>query len=319
MVWGNTRNKVKPAHFVRNNGFTRPLNKNQVLVWVFVLFFGLISFGIEIISLDPSGLIPCYVVIGTMHFLLISNIIVLTAIDPSDEFSLQARKEKRKYMEFDREKHKHVIESGYCHICETKVREHSKHCRPCNKCVSRFDHHCIWLNNCIGKKNYRLFLSLLVIVFIGGLMQLTVGSFVFISGFLENNFLNEDVWWRQTTGGFIVVQTIIAFKNMALLVILGLVAQLGGFHMYLIRTGRTTYSHFKLQEEKRNERSKTRESENESGQETTQVEQYFHDNPCPTELAGDDVELDPGKGDLPEVRVENTNFYNINMSFTTDA
>ena len=91
------------------------------------------------------------------------------------------------------------------------------------------------------------------------------------------------------------------------------------FFISTVRTGRTTYSHFKLQEEKRSERSKTRESENESGQETTQVEQYFHDNPCPTELAGDDVELDPGKGDLPEVRVENTNFSNINMSFTTEA
>ncbi|KAK6056781.1 DHHC zinc finger domain protein [Cooperia oncophora] len=56
---------------------------------------------------------------------------------------------------FDPTQHEHVIEKGFCNICQIHVEEKTKHCRRCNVCIEVFDHHCIWLNNCIGKKNYR--------------------------------------------------------------------------------------------------------------------------------------------------------------------
>ncbi|VDO20058.1 unnamed protein product [Heligmosomoides polygyrus] len=71
---------------------------------------------------------------------------------------------------FDPTRHEHVIEGGFCNICQIHVKEKTKHCRRCNFCVEVFDHHCIWLNNCIGKKNYRLFVLLLcsIVLLAGG-------------------------------------------------------------------------------------------------------------------------------------------------------
>ncbi|XP_073270801.1 probable protein S-acyltransferase 22 isoform X5 [Primulina huaijiensis] len=58
----------------------------------------------------------------------------------------------------------HMSEDGmfYCSLCEVEVFKYSKHCRVCDKCVDHFDHHCRCLNNCIGKRNYRIFFTLLM-------------------------------------------------------------------------------------------------------------------------------------------------------------
>src|SRR3569833_3661897 len=52
----------------------------------------------------------------------------------------------------------------YCNICDTHVLEFTKHCSDCNRCVQLLDHHCMWLNTCIGKKNYKPFFALLVVI-----------------------------------------------------------------------------------------------------------------------------------------------------------
>ncbi|PVZ98146.1 hypothetical protein BB558_005873 [Smittium angustum] len=53
--------------------------------------------------------------------------------------------------------------SQICRVCNAKVRINTRHCKTCNKCVLGMDHHCRWLNTCIGKRNYNLFLLLLVL------------------------------------------------------------------------------------------------------------------------------------------------------------
>lgn len=53
-----------------------------------------------------------------------------------------------------------------CFVCESYVKEHTKHCGSCNRCCDEFDHHCNWLNNCIGTKNYKTFIALIYVFWI---------------------------------------------------------------------------------------------------------------------------------------------------------
>ena len=51
-----------------------------------------------------------------------------------------------------------------CDICESLVRENTKHCSSCNRCGSEFDHHCNWVSNDIGDANYVDFMRMLLAV-----------------------------------------------------------------------------------------------------------------------------------------------------------
>jgi len=65
-----------------------------------------------------------------------------------------------------------------CQVCNTPVAERSKHCRVCNRCVEVFDHHCYWLNNCIGKRNYKFFIVLLILVILFSFIQVAANLIV---------------------------------------------------------------------------------------------------------------------------------------------
>lgn len=56
------------------------------------------------------------------------------------------------------------IELRICRICNLAVDERTHHCKYCNKCIEGFDHHCVYLSYCIGKRNYRLFVTLLALI-----------------------------------------------------------------------------------------------------------------------------------------------------------
>lgn len=62
---------------------------------------------------------------------------------------------------------------GYCEYCQRNVLKDSKHCRRCNRCVRGFDHHCRFVNQCVGRRNYRLFIILLVLIVIDFTIKLT--------------------------------------------------------------------------------------------------------------------------------------------------
>ena len=54
--------------------------------------------------------------------------------------------------------------TGHCRICNIYFlpEENVCHCYDCNICVKRFDHHCSVVRKCITKKNFILFISMIV-------------------------------------------------------------------------------------------------------------------------------------------------------------
>lgn len=49
------------------------------------------------------------------------------------------------------------------------------HCRVCGRCVDRMDHHCPFIGNCVGSGNLKLFVSFLLHVSLGCLLE---GGFI---------------------------------------------------------------------------------------------------------------------------------------------
>lgn len=102
----------------RINGFSLPLDKSQVFSWIVLVYFGLMFIG----TFCASMTMPWSIIIGiiflflyTIHLAL--NITVM-AINPGEEFN---SKKITPIDNFDREKHKHVIENQFCNICQIVV------------------------------------------------------------------------------------------------------------------------------------------------------------------------------------------------------
>lgn len=103
----------------RTNGFSWPPDKAQLFSWLLIIYFGLSMFGSFCVSLtDPW--IYLFTITGSIVYVVhvVLNIIVMS-INPGEEVSL-----RRKIVpenDFDRDKHKHVIENQFCNICKIVV------------------------------------------------------------------------------------------------------------------------------------------------------------------------------------------------------
>ncbi len=168
----------------RKNGFSWPPDKAQVITIIIVIYFGLMFPGTYILAMDGATTIVFGVLFALEYISLLILLVAIMYIDPS-EFA-GADKKKISPANFDRQKHKHVIENQFCNICKMIVSYKAKHCRKCNKCVTNFDHHCVYLNNCIGKKNYRLFIAVVLNACVGSLIIFLIGVIQFSLSFYED-------------------------------------------------------------------------------------------------------------------------------------
>ncbi|CAK9858631.1 unnamed protein product [Sphagnum jensenii] len=132
----------------------------------------------------------------------------------------------------------------YCSICDAEISKNSKHCRACDKCVKGFDHHCRWLNNCVGKKNYRIFVALMVTCLLMLLILWATGILVIVRCFSHRESFDKEIA-AHLGSSFSRMPYIILVGSLTLLALVATLplVQLFFFHMILIHKGITTYDY----------------------------------------------------------------------------
>jgi len=140
------------------------------------------------------------------------------------------------------------VQMRWCVTCKIFRPPRSTHCATCDACVERFDHHCHWLGTCVGRRNYNsffVFVSTLTAslgyVIAMTILHITLALIEFSQG--DNSFGR----------GFVLAislpppdNIIVSFFLLVFVVlIVGPVAFLFGFHVLLISRGVTTNEYLK--------------------------------------------------------------------------
>jgi hypothetical protein len=170
----------------RKNAFTLPLYYVQIIAILVILFLLLMNYLTLCINIPTHPWQWLSIVLSSLTILpFIIIFIMISVIDPAEDSIIELNRGPR--TDFNRQVHQHVITNLYCHVCDVHVSSKAKHCSSCNKCVYSFDHHCIWLNTCVGGKNYRLFISMLILIVIGTLFVFLNSLIQFIGSFQGSN------------------------------------------------------------------------------------------------------------------------------------
>ncbi|XP_011696712.1 PREDICTED: uncharacterized protein LOC105455236 isoform X1 [Wasmannia auropunctata] len=258
---------LEHRRFRRVHGLQLPLHPQQIVGWVLLI---VVFVGTFIVLLTTPLLLPDLRFILSLLFAALFLLHVLThltvlLLDPADP-EVRARPARAVVPEFDRAKHRHVIENGRCHLCNITTRERrTKHCSICNKCVPRFDHHCKWLNNCIGGRNYPAFLVCLTSTLVVALAvtALALGELVLVNAPL---LVNRDEPWNNAndtsmsnatatpppllpvpgTGSLVLVTVIGVLSAIAAVLLIHLCF----FHGYIACLGLTTYEYVRNKRER---------------------------------------------------------------------
>ena len=102
----------------RTNGFSFPLDKSQIFTWIVLVYFGLMFIG----TFCSSIRMPWTIIIGFIFILFflihVAFNITVMAVNPAEENDV---KKITPVNNFDRQKHKHVIENQFCNICQIVV------------------------------------------------------------------------------------------------------------------------------------------------------------------------------------------------------
>lgn len=127
------------------------------------------------------------------------------------------------------------ISIKYCLTCNIFRPPRSSHCSICDNCVDSFDHHCPWVGNCIGRRNYRFFFFFLFSTCILCCYMFGVSLAVQILVAKSSDSSGVDAAFDSITKSP-ATAAMILFSFMIFCSVSGL----GGFHVYLTSTGKTT-------------------------------------------------------------------------------
>ncbi|XP_005109307.1 palmitoyltransferase ZDHHC1 [Aplysia californica] len=247
----------------RVHGWNCPLHMLQVLAWIVIVYFIIITNGCLIPNLISNVQIPLYCTTSILVLGLVLTLIVATTLDPADK-AVRDKGGNKNVPKLDRTKHKHAIENQSCALCQVFVGPKSKHCSACNKCVSGFDHHCRWLNNCVGDRNYKWFFATLIFAILASLMVICVSICLFVGFFTDKDKGNIIKSYRDSVnsggshslkffelpvpdGAFLTVDILTALLAF---IAFGFLVHLTQFHIWLICKDMSTYDFIVMQREK---------------------------------------------------------------------
>ncbi|KAJ3681303.1 hypothetical protein LUZ60_015792 [Juncus effusus] len=144
-------------------------------------------------------------------------------------------------------------EISFCALCDSEVKLRSKHCKRCNRCVDGFDHHCRWLNNCIGRKNYTVFILLMIFVLLMLIIEGGTALTIFIRCFINYKGIKRETEQRLH---FVYPKGVLATVSLLLAIFNGYstaaLGQLFFFHIILIKKGIRTYDYILAMREEAN-------------------------------------------------------------------
>ncbi len=237
----------------RKNGFQYPLDTLQICTWI--LFPLIVTHYYAFLYFLLWDSLAARVIL-TLFFTLFGVVSALSVVltcstDPADDVLCGLSPIPQQPSEDN-----HI----YCYLCEVYVDTSSKHCRYCDKCVTKFDHHCKWLNTCIGAKNYHWFLSIVLFVFLLTTESLALSIALMVESFAYpdqfHNRVNDTNRFSFFLGSSISLQALQALLIVSVVImtaLVGMLVQLGGFHIMLLHRGLTTYDFIVLEQKKARE------------------------------------------------------------------